>query len=283
MSLVAGQDFRHQLHSRTYSTLNYRDVQITTYAWTESRFLLWGIYCAVTDLVKYARFHNLGLQLYWEDKLVDKIVVAVKRASSLAGRAGNLTEDLEDYLAQTNQTASGEDATQFEPVVGNVVDGDLAPLTFSRINASNTLQIPPTFAISFESIAGASRLDRNEVFLTFYNALLNVAQFPAETQMQPFRSNSSSGKLHLYMQEIGIGCQVSQTGGTFVVSLYDDETMKDMLILVQTQYGNLINALFYLPKYMMENTAFGYKETDFHCQVGWEGGLSGYHYGASAA
>lgn len=168
-------------------------------------------------MVKYARFHNLALQLYWEDKLVGRIVVAVKWALSLAGEAGNLTEALGDHLAQTNQTASGEDTTQFEPVVGNVVDGDLAPLTFSRINASNTLSIPPTFAISFESIAGASHLDRNEVFLTFYIALLHVAQFPAETQMQPFQSDSPSGKLHLYMQEIGIGCQVSQNSGTLVV------------------------------------------------------------------
>ncbi|CAD6567937.1 MAG: hypothetical protein ASARMPRED_001193 [Alectoria sarmentosa] len=215
--------------------MNYQDVQITTYAWTESRFLLWGIYCAVTDMVKYARFHNLALQLYWEDKLVGQIVVEVKRALSLAGGAGNMTEDLGDHLAQTNQTASGGDATQFEPVVGNVVDGDLAPLTFSRINPSDTLSTPPTFAISFESIAGADQLDRNEVFLTFINALLHVAQFPAETQMQPFQSDSPSGKLYLYMQANGIGCQ----------------------------YGNLINALFYVPKYMMEHSAFGYRETDF--------------------
>ena len=217
MSLVAQQDFRHQLQPRTFSTMDYRDVQITTYAWTESRFLLWGIYCAVTDMVKYARFHNLALQLYWEDKLVGQIVVEVKRALSLAGGAGNLTEDFGDHLAQANQTASGGDAPQFEPVVGNAVDGDLAPLTFSRINASDTLSTPPTFAISFESIAGADQLDRNEVFLTFINALLHVAQFPAETQMQPFQSDSPSGKLYLYMQANGIGCQVSQNSGTFVV------------------------------------------------------------------
>lgn len=36
-----------------------------------------------------------------------------------------------------------------------------------------------------------------------------------------------------------------------------------MLILVRTQYGNLINALFYVPKYMMEHSDFGYRETDF--------------------
>lgn len=163
-------------------------------------------------MVKYVRFNDVMLELYWEDKLVGVVKIIAKRALSLAGGAGNLTLDLGDQLAQTNLTGSGEGTIQSRSAVVNVIDGDLASLTFSDLNASTAFSLPPSFAVSFQSIADAGRLDRNEVFLTFYTALLHVAQFPPETQMQSFQSVSPSGKLNLLMEKVGIGCQVSQDG-----------------------------------------------------------------------
>ena len=209
MSLIAGQDFVNQVQPRSFSTPNYRDIQITSYAWTEARFLLWGICYAAYNMIKLARFNDVMLELYWEDRLVGKVKVARKRALSLVGGAGNLTQDLEEELAQPNSTGSDEDTTQPKPVVGNVTDSGLAPPTFSHINASTTLSLPSSFAVSFESIAGAGPVDRNDVFLTFYAALLHVAQFPAQVRMQEFDSVSPNGRLHLYMQDNGIGCSVS--------------------------------------------------------------------------
>lgn len=43
-----------------------------------------------------------------------------------------------------------------------------------------------------------------------------------------------------------------------------------MLIFCFIQYGWLINALLYVPKYMMEHTGFGYRETDFVVELGGE-------------
>ncbi|KAL9065781.1 MAG: hypothetical protein Q9161_008006 [Pseudevernia consocians] len=186
MSLLAGQDFVNQVQPRSFSTPNYRDIQITSYAWTEARFLLWGICYAAYNMIKLARFNDVMLQLYWEDRLVGKVKVARKRALSLVGGAGNLTQDLEEELAQPNSTGSDEDTTQPKPVVGNVTDSGLVPPTFSHINASTTLSLPSSFAVSFESIAGAGPVDRNDVFLTFYAALLHVAQFPAQMRMREF-------------------------------------------------------------------------------------------------
>lgn len=226
MSIIAGQHFMQQLQPRTYSAPYYRAVQITTYGRTEARFLLWAIYYAVNDMVRTVRFNNVLLELYWEDELVGEIRVAVKQTSNLAGGAGDLSLDLGDQLAQPNLTGSGEGTTQPSPIVGSVTDSNLALLTFPHLNASTKpLAVPPRFAVSFESIAGAGNVDRNDVFLTFYAALLHVAQFPAESQMQSFQSDSPSGKLHLHMQDIGIGCQVSQgkSNGVFVIFLaYDD-------------------------------------------------------------
>lgn len=210
MSGVAEQGFVNQLPPRSYSTPNYRDIQITSSAWTEARFLLWGIYYAAYDMIKLARFNDVMIELYWEDRLVGKVQVAGKRALSPVGGASNLTQDLEEGLAQPNSTGSHEDTTQPKPAVGNVTDSGLAPPTFSHINASNALSLPSSFRVSFESIAGAGQVDRNDVFLTFYAALLHVAQFPAGTQMQTFHSVSPNGKLHLHMQGIGIGCPVSR-------------------------------------------------------------------------
>lgn len=262
MSIVAAQDFMHQIQPRTYSTPNYRDVQITTYAWTEVRFLLWAIYYTASDMVKYVRFNDVMVELIWEDKLVGLVKIAVKRALSLAGEAGNLTMDLGNHLAHTNLTSSGEDTMQPKSVVGNVTDSDLAPLNFSDLNASTTFSLPPSFAVSFVSIAGAGRLNRNEVFLTFYTALLHVAQFSPESQMQPFQSVSPSGNVQLHMQKVGIGCPVSQEG--IEPSLFYDDRMIDVSMLtsgVRIQYGWVISALLYVPKYMMEHSDLGYRET----------------------
>lgn len=203
MSVVAAQDFTLQLAPRGYSSPQYRNVRITTFAWTEARFLLWGVYYAINDMIKFARFHDVLLWLYWEDKLVGKVGIAVKGSLDLAGGTANLEGD---QLVQMNLTGNGEDATSPKPVVGNMTDSGLAPLNTSRVNTS----IPSSYAVSFESIAGGGRLDRNEVFLTFYTALLHVAQVPAESQVQSFQSASPSGKTHLYMEALGTEYEVSK-------------------------------------------------------------------------
>jgi len=85
MGLIAIQDFNEELAPRTYSAPGYRQVQITTYTWTEVRFLLWGIYIAAADMVEIVRFHAMTIDLYWDDKLVGRMRLAVSSILSLPG------------------------------------------------------------------------------------------------------------------------------------------------------------------------------------------------------
>ena len=209
MSIVAQKDFMRRLPPRSIRSPDYPDVQITSYAWTEAYFLLWGIYYAANDMVKFARFNDVMLDLYLEEKLVGRIQIARKPAPSLAGGAGNLTQDLGDLLAPTNLTASSEDTAQPKPGVRIVAANDLAPLISSNFNASSIVSLSAEFEVHFINVEGAGHVDRNDVFMTFYNAIMHIAQFPIEMQMQSFDSDSPSGKLHLHMQEVGINCQVS--------------------------------------------------------------------------
>lgn len=209
MSIVAGNDFMRRLPPRSFRYPDYPDVQITSYAWTEAYFLLWGIYYAANDMVKFARFNDVLLDLYLEEKLVGRVQIARKPPPSLAGGAGNLTQDLGDHLAQTNLTASGEDTAQPKPGVGNVATSELAPLTPSLLNSSSPLSLSANFEVNFISIEGAGHVNRNDVFMAFYTALMHIAQFPAAMQMKSFEIDSPSGKLHLHMQDVGISCPVS--------------------------------------------------------------------------
>ena len=176
MSIVASQDSDQELQPRSYSTPYYRDVKITSFNWTQARFLLWGVYYGVSYIVKHARFHDLRLDLYWENKLVGKINIAASEEDEPAGPG---------------------------PEVGNATNKDLA------FNASTALPVAEGFRIVFERVAGATRVDRNDLFLAFCTAFLHIAQYPAGSQMQAFEVKSPNGKLSLYLHEHGIGCQVS--------------------------------------------------------------------------
>ena len=46
MGIFAELNFTGQLSPCTYSKPNYRDIDISNFAWTEARFLLWRIYVA---------------------------------------------------------------------------------------------------------------------------------------------------------------------------------------------------------------------------------------------
>ena len=162
------------------------------------------------EMVKFARFNDARMQIFWEDKVVGDVEIAVKQTLSLAGSGGNSTHDFGDTLAQTNLTSSGEDTSDSEPALDDGTDNDITPLILSPLNSSATISTTPIFDVTFRTIPGARALDRNEVFLTFYAAVLHVAQYPADSYMQTFVVSSPSGKLDLHVQKVRMGCQVSQ-------------------------------------------------------------------------
>ena len=154
MGLVAGQDFTQQLQPRSYSTPGYRNVVITSYTWTEARFLIWGVYFAANWMIKNARFHQLKFDLFWEDKLVGRMKIAAQQVLGLTDGA------IQDIAAQSDAEDTGGSGS----VLGNLTNSDLAvPI----LNGSAALSLPAGVTIEFEAIFGASPLTRNDVFLTF--------------------------------------------------------------------------------------------------------------------
>ena len=146
-------------------------------------------------MARYARFHDLRLDLYWENKLVGKMNIASKQVAGLVGGTAR---------APSNATGSEEDETAGPgSEVGNLIENGLA------LNASTALSDPAGFKISFKNIVGAIRVDRNDLFLVFCTAFLHVAQYPVGSQMRAFGVKSPNGKLSLDFQESGTGCQVS--------------------------------------------------------------------------
>ena len=191
MGIIATQNFERKLSPRKYSTPGYREVEITVLGSIEARFLLWGIYIAVAEMVKIVRFNEIGLELSWAGQVVGGVKVAL-RPSSSAG------------LAQMNSTD-----TDLGPVIGNVTDGNSISFTGSSINETG-LSVRPGFHVTYNSMAGAGRVSRNDLFLTFYDALGHAAQFPAHNTMASFESQSPNGRVHLHMQDVVIGCTVSR-------------------------------------------------------------------------
>lgn len=204
MSIIADQDYTVKLQPRSYSTPSYRDVKIMNFAWTEPRFLLWAMYEAIDYMVRFARFHDSIMELWWEGNVVGRMRIAsIKWGSSSASEA--MTQD--HVLAQSNLTDGEEGTTESKAAaLGNATLSDLPPLTS---NASTALSNPLGFTIEFVDVVGARAIGRNNIFLTFYAAFLHVAQYPAEGKMEDFESKSPNKLISLHMQELGPSCRVS--------------------------------------------------------------------------
>ena len=143
-------------------------------------------------MVEVVRFNDMKMELLWEGSFVGRMKIAAKRSMSLAGGA---TQDLVAQANETDVTAGSE-------------AGDDSALSAS--NSSATLSYPPGFSVAFYKIPGGISLNRNEIFLTFYTALLHVAEFPTGSQWNIFESVSPNKVLTLIMQDSGSGCSVSQ-------------------------------------------------------------------------
>ena len=204
-------------------------------------------------MVEIARFNDLKMELLWEGSLVGRMKLAAKRSMSLTGGA---TQDL---VAQSNETGSDN------VTVGSEAVGDSA---LFALNSSATLSYPPGFSVNFYNIPSGISLNRNEIFLTFYTALLHVAEFPAGSQWNIFESVSPNKILTLIMQDSGSGCSVSQPQLCLTLTPKEGKWFlkkgfANAYLLACLQHDILISALVYVPRYMMEHREFGFKETEF--------------------
>ena len=207
MSIIARQTYDQKIIPRSYSTPGYRDVRIYSYAWTESRFLLWGIVYIIDYMIAYARFHEALVNLYWEDNLVGRLKIAAGTPGSSISAGDDATQDLVSS-AQSNTTMATTGGESVE-VGGDLSDSDVV-VPLAALNASAAaLSIRPPYSIHFESIAGATKVSRNDLFELFYIAITHVAQYNVGALMREFQSSSPNERLLLRMNEQELGCQVS--------------------------------------------------------------------------
>lgn len=225
MSTVAGTDFDELVEPHTYTAPVYRQVQISTFAWTEARFLLWGIYSAAIYMVRFSRFHDVLINLYWDKSPVGEINLMA------SGTTSDDTRGFIDDGGELSPVDTGRNTTQIlterlkTPSVQNTT-GRGTTNTASAVDSINisypALSIPsisPTpfvnaplstrMTINVKRVIGAVTLKRHDVFLTFYTAILHLAQVPAADAMRSFNSKSPTADLRVHMFETGLGCLVS--------------------------------------------------------------------------
>ena len=232
MSSVARSDF-DQVHGPcTYRSRKYPTVAISSHSSTETRFLLWGIYLAAIDMVKYIRFNDVVVNLLWNKQLVGQISVLMNTDESLPSTSLN---DTSSFLDDSEGLSLGmisnrtrevsverlniptrENSTRSAATMSNASADSLVntlntvcsnPVTLPTGHSSNA-SLLSTLAVDFQSIAGATPLKRNEVFLSFYAALLYVAKFPVGDQLQHFNSKAPGVELRVHMFHVGSGCSV---------------------------------------------------------------------------
>ena len=219
MGVVSGPNPYEKLSPRTYSAPGYRQIQITSYTWTQARYLLWGIYKTVLEMIQTLRFHDSLINLYFRDRFVGRMKIESKIVLALPGPEDEDTEVKTPF----NRTVNLEVATQFRaPISTNeTAVVDLLPDSPDLWNSTETTQIttssPPTntsvnardFFIDFEDVAGAQRLRRNDVFVTFYTAILHLAQLLPGSHLSMFETRSPFSGVYVRMYGTGSECLVS--------------------------------------------------------------------------
>lgn len=233
MGSMARSDFERVLEPTVYRSRKYPTVTITSHSSTEARFLLWGIYLAAIDMVKYIRFNDVVVNLLWKKQLVGQISVLVNTAESQPSTSlidTNGFIDNRESLSLATVSNTTDEASVGKPNVRTPESGTRTANPTHNASAasfvdtwstecSNPSALPishcgnasllSTLAVDFQSVAGAISLKRNDVFLSFYAALLHVARFPAGDQLQRFDSRAPDVELRVHMFHIGIGCSVS--------------------------------------------------------------------------
>ena len=231
MSGVARNDFDQVLEPSIYRSRKYPTVAIRSYSSTETRFLLWGVYLTAIDMVKYIRFNEVIVNLLWNNQLVGQISVLAITAESISSTCLNETsgsiDDREGLRFEliSNKTSGTsverlniptlQNGTRTATVSNTSADSSIdtwntacSSPSSPSIDYSNNASLSTTLAVDFQSVAGAIRLKRNAVFLSFYAAMLHVAKFPVGDQMQRFDSQAPDVMLRVHMFHIGIGCSV---------------------------------------------------------------------------
>ena len=168
--------------------------------------MLWGVFYAIDYMINYARFHEVLLELYWQNAVVGRLKIGAGSPGSISA-GGEATQDLVSSarLNTTMATTGGESIK-----AGGGVSDNNTVVPLAALNASAAaFSVRPPYSIDFESSADATKVNRNDLFELFYTAMIHVAQYSVGGLMREFQSTSPNQKVLLHMQEQELGCQVS--------------------------------------------------------------------------
>ena len=232
MGNVAQSGFYGQVQPRTYTSPLYPQVQIMSHTTTEARFLLWGVYLAATEMINFSRFNGVAVDLNWNGGLVGKIDLMLRTNSELSGAIVNGSQSATDNSRQlslasisNNTTPESVERRNVPPIqvvkATNSTDGisTINPVETSS-TASPAISMwpshtptnpspPSALSIDFSTVTRAKRLRRNEVFLTFFAAMLHIAPYPAGNPLAYFSSKPPTLDLRVHMYEVEDTCLVN--------------------------------------------------------------------------
>ena len=210
MSIVARGNFDDPIFPKTYNSPMYRQVEIINSKYTEARYLLWGIYLAITDMIKFTRFNDVLIKLYWEGKSVGQISIVSKTGTGDAQSIAENQQDLNRAGIGSTSTPPSLDILSTQSPQNITSDSS----SIQILNPSSSIPLPlndslaPLLTIEFDSVPGASRISRAKAFLSFYAAILYVARFSAGDYLLPFSSEIARTDLRVHVFKTGIGCLV---------------------------------------------------------------------------
>ena len=225
LSVLARSGYKDKLQPQSYRTPMYPNIVLTNSDPTEARFLLWGIYLALSDMIKYSRFNNVLVKLFWDKNPVGQINLTVATSLDLPTTITNGTRGIKangedsSLVEISDQVRQADERVKAPPVydVSNSDDAGVIQDTILNrtLDTSSTLSTPQApslpnaqLTIDFATVVGSAKLRRNDVFISFCTAMLHIAKFPAEDRLQYFESRAPSVDLSVHMYEVGTGCSV---------------------------------------------------------------------------
>ena len=145
MSLISRYDFRSSIASNTYATITYPQVTISSTPVVEARFLLWGMYLAARDMMDYARFNSVLVDLRWEGFHVGQLSIKLRSTSLQVDSGGGNGGVIVDPARVVPGSDGGFNVTG----IGDGIDDDGLTSTTTTTKTTERLVDAPSLNSNF--------------------------------------------------------------------------------------------------------------------------------------
>lgn len=228
---MSSRDHDELVSATTWIAPNFDEVRITTEDDIPAKYLLWGVYQGLEYMIHNKRFDEVLLTLRFDQEIVGKIWFVPSSEPPKSSLASiNVTQGVTQLL---NHSRISFDATAIQASLANV-------------DSNNTVLMEENAQVGMNTIRKAARLTRFDVFLVCYAALVDMANFPPDSQMRDFVSQSSLNKVFI---------KISQWHPSVKIR-------------------HVIQVMIFLPKTMLRSEE-GFREVSFYANINGHKGLEG--------